>query len=169
MIQQEQISTVGEVNEVKIIKFHEMKMVGFSVSVSFKDGDFSKIWKTKQLFMKRKDEIQHVVNPETYWAPRNNCEVIFTYFFCLQVSKLTDIPEGMIGFTIPETTYATVYYNGTHPWNPDPYDLLALFRQANNFTTKENGMVLEKYRFEKDCTPMERITLDVFGPIQLKA
>jgi effector-binding domain-containing protein len=169
MNEQEQISTVGKASEVKIIKLHEMKMVGFPVNVSFKDGDFSKIGETKQLFMERKDEIQHVVDPETYWAPWYNCEVMFTYFFCHQVSELMDIPEGMMGFTIPESTYATVYYDGPHPWNPDPYDLLALFRQANNFTTKENGMVLEKYRFEKDCTPMERITLDVFGPIQIKA
>jgi hypothetical protein len=72
MNQQEQISNVEKASEVKMIKLHEMNMVGFPVNVSFKDGDFSKIGKTKQLFMERKDEIQHVVYPENYWAPWYN-------------------------------------------------------------------------------------------------
>ncbi|MGM0882331.1 MAG: GyrI-like domain-containing protein [Bacillota bacterium] len=165
MIVSESVMTSGKAGEVEIIKLSEMKMVGFPVNVSFKDGDFSKIGKTKQLFMERKDEIQHAVDPDTYWAPWYNCEVMFTYFYCLEVSELSDIPEGMMGFTIPESTYAAVYYEGPHPWDPDPYALLAQFREANQIAVKENGMVLEKYRFDNDCKPEEHIALGVLGPV----
>ncbi|WP_051251376.1 GyrI-like domain-containing protein [Paenibacillus harenae] len=161
----EPVMNVGTAGEVEILTLGEMKFVGFPVNVSFKDGDFSKIGRTKQLFMERKSEIRHAVDPETYWAPWYNCEVMFTYFYCLQVSGLADIPEGMMGFAIPESRYAAVRYEGPHPWEPSPYALLAEFREANRISAKENGMVLEKYRFDDDCKPGEHISIDVLGPI----
>lgn len=161
-----QVRTTGKATKVKTVKLNEMKMVGFPVNVAFKDGDFSQIGKTKQRFMERKGEIKHVVNPDVYWAPWYNCEVMFTYFYCLEVSVFSEIPEGMMGFTIPETLYATVKYEGPHPWNPDPYGLLASYRQENGIANKENSMIIEKYEFAKDCLPGEGISIGVFGPIK---
>lgn len=159
--------TEERVREIQIVKLNEMKMVGFPINISFKDGDFSKIGENKRLFLERKNEISHVIDPETYWAPWYSCEVMFTYFYCLQVSELTDIPEGMMGFTIPESSYASIHYEGyPHTMNPDTYELLHTFRQANHIQKKENGMVLEKFRFDDDCKPGEWVSIDVLGPIK---
>ncbi|QGQ99000.1 AraC family transcriptional regulator [Paenibacillus psychroresistens] len=152
--------------QVKLIKLGEMKMVGFPVIVAFKEGDFSKIDKTKQQFMERRNEILNVIDPNIYWAPWFSCDVMFTYFYCLQVSEWAEIPHGMMSFTIPEAEYAAVHYSGPHPMDPDPYDYLAIFRQKNNIELKEKGMVLEKYRFDQNCEPGVKIALDVFGPIK---
>ena len=48
---------------------------------------------------------------------------------------------------------------------PDPYGLLAEYRQTNNLTHKERGMVLEKYRFDNECIPDQHISVGVYGPI----
>jgi predicted transcriptional regulator YdeE len=162
----EQARAAGKATDVTTIKLGEMKMVGFPVNVAFKGGDFSQIGKTKQRFMERKQEIKHVINPDVYWAPWFNCEVMFTYFYCLQVSELSDIPDGMMGFTIPETLYAAVKYEGPHPMDPDPYGLLASYRQENGIVHKEESMIIEKYEFAKDCLPGEEIAVEIFGPIK---
>ncbi|MBP1991918.1 GyrI-like domain-containing protein [Paenibacillus eucommiae] len=161
----EQDQKAGQASDVQIVQLEEMKFVGFPVVVSFKDGDFSKIGKMKQLFMERKGEIKHAVDQESYWSPWYSCELMFTYFYCLRVSELADIPEGMNGFTIPGTKYAAVSYEGPHPMGPDPYELLAQYRQANQIKQKDNGMVIEKYRFDQECLPNEYIALEVYGPI----
>lgn len=151
--------------EVKLVQLGEKKMVGLPVIVAFKDGDFSQIGKTKERFLARKGEIGHVIDPDTYWAPWYSCEVMFTYFYCLEVTELTDIPEGMMSFTIPEAAYAHVHYEGPHPMDPDPYGSLAEYRKSNDLAHKESGMVLEKYSFDNDCLP-DHISVDVYGPIQ---
>jgi hypothetical protein len=162
----EQAKAAGKATEVTTIRLGEMKMVGFPVNVAFKGGDFSQIGKTKERFMERRGEIKHVINPKVYWAPWYKCEVMFTYFYCLQVSDLSDIPEGMMGFTIPESLYATVKYEGSHPMDPDPYGLLALHRQENGIAHKENGMILEKFEFARDCVEGKEFIVEIFGPIQ---
>jgi predicted transcriptional regulator YdeE len=155
----------GKAGEVQLIQLGEKKMVGLSVVVAFKDGDFSQIGQTKERFLARKSEIEHIINSDTYWAPWYSCEVMFTYFYCMEVSELTNIPAGMMGFTIPEAAYAYVHYEGPHPMGPDPYGLLAAYRQTNNLTHKERGMVLEKYRFDNECIPDRHISVGVYGPI----
>ncbi len=51
------------------------------------------------------------------------------------------------------------------PMGPDPYGLLAEYRQTNNLTHKEKGMALEKYRFDNECIPDQHISVGVYGPI----
>ncbi|WP_409342717.1 GyrI-like domain-containing protein [Paenibacillus sp. MBLB4367] len=166
----EQVQAEGKASEVTIVSLPEMIMVGFPVNVSFKEGVFSNIGLTKQRFMDNKAAIKHAVDPDTYWAPWYNCEVMFTYFYCLEVSELADIPEGMMGFTIPAASYATVRYEGPLPWSqPDPYGLLAEYRRDKGIESYENGMVLEKYRFDNDCAPNEYTAIEVFGPVKAEA
>ncbi|MCQ6562985.1 GyrI-like domain-containing protein [Paenibacillus mendelii] len=157
----------GITGEVELVQLDEMKMVGIPVIVSFKDGDYSKIGKTKELFLERKGEIKHPVNPELYWAPWYSCEVMFTYFYCLEVSELAEIPDGMMGFTVPKGKYTKVSYEGPHPGGTDPYAVLAAYRQEHQMSHKEDGMVLEKYPFDQDGIP-EWISIEVFGPVDLE-
>jgi len=160
----QETSAAAIVEEGRLVQLGELKMVGFPVIVSFNDGDFAKIGQTKALFLKRKDEIKHAVHTEYYWAPWYSCDVMFTYFYCLQVSELSDIPEGMMGFTIPAEEYVRVAYDGPKPMDPDPYGMLAEHRRRNGLSEKENALIIEKYPFDKDCFE-DRLTVEVFGPV----
>lgn len=92
---------------------------------------------------------------------------MFTYFYCLEVGDLSDIPEGMMGFTVPAHTYAIVRYEGPYPWSPDPYDAIAEYRQQHGLESDRNGMVLEFYGFANEAVREEgRLIIDVAVPLK---
>lgn len=73
----------------------------------------------------------------------------------------------MMGFTIPESHYATVKYEGPHPWEPSPYGLLDSYRKEIGIESKVEGMIIEKYEFAKDCLPDGEISIEIYGPIKI--
>lgn len=162
----ETMQETGTASEVARVKREEMKFIGLPVVVSFKDGDYESIGRTKKRFMERKGEIDGIVDPDIMWAPWYANDIMFTYFYAVQVTDLANVPEGMVGFTQPAGEYAAVRYDGPMPWNPDPYDLLHRFRQREGLTENSRLMVLEQYRFDLEAEPNGQISIQVFGPIQ---
>jgi predicted transcriptional regulator YdeE len=110
-------------------------------------GDFSKIGRVKDEFKRRLSEIPNAVNPDEFYAPWYNCEVMFTYFYCLQVSSLEQIPEGMMGFSIPAHKYINTEYDGDYPFDPDPYQVLQQYRGKHDIKVVKEAMILEKFMF----------------------
>jgi len=151
--------------EVKVVDLPEMLMIGLPVNVAFKHGDFGKIGRNKEEFDRRIIEIPHAVNREEYYAPWFNCEVMFTYFYCLQVSSLEHVPEGMMGFSIPARRYLRTEYEGPHPMGFDPYEALKIYREKHGINPNKEAMILEKYRFADDGR-QGKIALTVFGPVE---
>lgn len=151
--------------EVKQVELPEMFLIGLPVNVSFKHGDFSKIGRTKDEFKRRLSEIPNAVNPGEYYAPWYNCEVMFTYFYCLQVSSLEHIPEGMMGFSIPTHNYLYVKYDGVHPFDPDPYAAIQQYREQHGLNACKEAMILEKYTFA-DEGPEGRVALAIYAPVE---
>jgi Uncharacterized protein conserved in bacteria len=143
----------------------ELQFVGMIVNVSFKHGDFGRIGEVKEAFMRRRTEIQNVVDPDYFYAPWYSCEVMFTYFYCMQVSSLEHVPEGMMGFSVPAHTYLKAEYDGVSPWEPDPYGELQRYRAEHGLKEHSNAMVIEKYAFANEGRE-GRITIDIFGPIE---
>lgn len=94
-------------NQVEIVHLQEKKFIGIPVTSSFQNHDPKRVEATKESFLNRKHEIKNVINSHEYVCPHFSSEVLFTYFFCMEVSSLEDIPEGMIGFTAPPHSYAT--------------------------------------------------------------
>ena len=143
----------------------ELLFIGLAVIVSFKHGDFSKIGQIKEVFMQRRNEIPNVVDPDHYYAPWYNCEVMFTYFYCMQVSSLEQIPEGMMGFAVPGHTYLRAQYDGVYPFEPEPYAELQRYREAQNLRQNQSAMIFEKYAFVNEGMD-GRMIVDVYGPIE---
>ncbi|MWC29726.1 effector binding domain-containing protein [Paenibacillus sp. MMS18-CY102] len=166
MSEQSQVQATGIASEVITVQLDEMKFIGIPVIVPFKDGDYSTIGKTKQLFMERMDEIEGVINPSILWAPWYANDIMFTYVYSVQVASLDNVPEGMIGFTQPAARYATTHYEGPLPWEPDPYERLQAYRQREKLELAKGLMVLEKFEFDREDDPDGLLYIDVFGPIQ---
>ncbi|EFM09622.1 transcription activator effector binding [Paenibacillus curdlanolyticus YK9] len=167
MNEQSQVDKTGFASEVVTVHLDEMKFVGLPVIVSFKDGDYGTISKTKQLFMERMGEIEGVINPDILWAPWYANDIMFTYVYAVQVASLdNNVPEGLVGFTQPAARYATVHYEGPLPWEPDPYERLQTYRQQEGLEQVKGLMVLEKYEFDREDHPDGLLYVDVFGPIQ---
>jgi len=147
------------------LELPEILFIGLPVNVSFKHGDFNKIGQLKEIFMQRRSEIPNIADLEHFYAPWYNCEVMFTYFFCMQVSSLEHIPDGMMGFAVPANSYLRAQYDGEYPFNPDPYEELQRYREVHGLKHHKSAMVIEKYAFA-DGGLDRRLIVDVYGPIE---
>ncbi|WP_051236885.1 GyrI-like domain-containing protein [Paenibacillus pinihumi] len=157
-------------NKPKEISIHRLELpeimfIGIPVNVSFKHGDFSKIGQLKQTFMQRRSEIPNIADVDHYYAPWYDCEVMFTYFYCMQVSSLEQIPEGMTGFAVPARTYLRAQYDGAYPCNPDPYAELQKYREIHNLRHDKSAIVIEKYALANESLE-GRLVVEVYGPIE---
>lgn len=154
-------------NEMKISRqeLPELLFIGLPVNVSFKHGDFSRIGQVKETFMRRRGEIPNIVDADHYFAPWYNCEVMFTYLYCMRVGSLEQVPEGMMGFAVPAHDYLLAQYDGVHPFGQDPYAELQRYRETYGLKAHKAAMIIEKYAFA--CEGVDgRITVDVYGPIE---
>jgi predicted transcriptional regulator YdeE len=144
-------------NPIKTVHLEEKKFVGFPVTSSFSFHEPKRIEEAKREFLDRKHEIRNVVNPDEYVCPHFASEVLFTYFFCMEVSELEEIPEGMIGFTIPARNYVTTRSDA------DPYEVLHTYIKDNGIDHNPKALALEIYQFADPNWPGK---VDVFVPIK---
>ncbi|QDP39474.1 GyrI-like domain-containing protein [Radiobacillus deserti] len=91
--------------EVITKKFH---LVGQSITTNYPGGFPDAAIKVQTEFESRRDEIKNVVNKEILYSPHMCNEIFATYFACLEVEEIEDVPEGMTGFTLPATKYAKI-------------------------------------------------------------
>lgn len=62
----------------------------------------------QKAFDRRVGEIKHVKDRSVAICPYMANDIVATYFACVEVEKMEDVPEDMIAFTLPETRYAKV-------------------------------------------------------------
>lgn len=103
---------------VQVLELPEMKLIGLSITSSFVGHEPERVEAMKREFNSRKDEISNIIHPERYLSPHFTSENLFTYMICMEVEELTNVPEGMLGFTIPAHRYVQVKSKG------DPYEIL---------------------------------------------
>ncbi|QYR21283.1 GyrI-like domain-containing protein [Paenibacillus sp. sptzw28] len=136
-------------NRIELLEIPEIRLVGLSVTSSFKGHLPERVEAMKQEFYKRKGEIPNVIHPERYISPSFSSEVLFTYLICMEVEDLSEVPEGMIGFTIPPHRYAKTKSTG------DPYQVIHDYLNTNGLQNDNRALALEIYYFDKPVWPDE--------------
>ncbi|BCG57396.1 GyrI-like domain-containing protein [Paenibacillus sp. URB8-2] len=136
-------------NQVQIIDLPEMHFVGLYLTSPFKDHDPVRVEEMKREFNNRKGEIEHVIHPERYYCPSYSSEVLFTYLICMEVESLSNIPKGMIGFTIPPHRYAKVKSK------EDPYQCIHDHLNRNGLHNDRRALALEIYPIDHPVWPDE--------------
>ncbi|MEI7027025.1 GyrI-like domain-containing protein [Paenibacillus sp. y28] len=159
------VEQVEQVEQIGQIHLEPMKLVGLSVTVAFENVDMGRIDAVRQQFFIRRNEIQGILHPDRYWSPWFSAEGVFTYFFCMEVADLLEIPEGMIGFTIPAHTYAKLHYDGPRPMNPDPYAVIGEYQREQGLAALKRALPLEAYSFA-EWQQEGRIVFDVYVPLR---
>ncbi|MCD9023624.1 GyrI-like domain-containing protein [Cohnella silvisoli] len=144
-------------NQVKLVSLQEKKFVGLPVTSPFEAHQPERIDEAKQIFIERRHEIKAVVNPNEYVCPHYTSEVLFTYFFCMEVSEITDVPNGMIGFTLPAHTYALTRSD------QDPYEVIHSFLRDIGKESNQRALAMEIYSFDNPQWPSQ---VDVYLPIK---
>ncbi|MBO7744949.1 GyrI-like domain-containing protein [Paenibacillus sp. MWE-103] len=143
--------------DVRIVMLPHRSYVGMALTSAFASHDPKRAELLQKQFISRRFEIKGMTDSETYVCPSFVCEQLFTYLFCKEVSRIADVPEGMIGFEIPEGRYAKVRAK-----HGDPYDALHAFLRANGLRNDPRGMSLEAYRVHRPKWPDE---VDVYVPL----
>ena len=64
-------------------------------------------------WMNRLEEVSFQTKEPVLIAPFHSRETEFTYYVTTPVEKIEDIPEGMVGFTIPSKNYVFATHKGS--------------------------------------------------------
>jgi predicted transcriptional regulator YdeE len=126
--------------QIEVVHLGERKYIGIAVTSPL--NNVKGIGEVHQLFMERMDEIQSKVDESTYVCVHFANEVLFTYIYCMEVTDLQPIPEGMIGFEVPSNRYVKVHSNGE-----EPYGLINEFLRDNGMQSNSNSVSFEVFQF----------------------
>ncbi|TSB47374.1 GyrI-like domain-containing protein [Alkalicoccobacillus porphyridii] len=84
------------------------QFVGVSTTANFPNA-FPEAAINLQLdFESRVHEIRESKKRDVIFSPYMCNNFVATYFSCVEVSEIKDVPEGMIGFSLPKVRYAKI-------------------------------------------------------------
>jgi len=136
--------------------------IGQSITANFPNGFPDAAVAVQMDFVKRRDEITNAKNKEVIYSPYLCNGIVATYFACLEVSDLADIPEGMIGFHLPSVIYAKI--NCTNKSIGEAYGKLFGWMNEQGYNQKflDQTCPIEVYYFEED---VEEEDVEILIPI----
>lgn len=141
----------------------EYTLIGQSITTNFPSGLPEDALKVQLAFVERRHEIKNSKDEEVLISPYMCNGIVATYFACVEVSDLSDIPEGMIGITLPSQTYAKI--NCTNKSIGEAYDKIFAWMSENGYVQKflESTMPIEIFYLEND---VEEMDVEILIPIR---
>lgn len=127
-----------------MIEREEMKVVGIPWN-----GTYSETDQIPFLFArmkKRFDEVLYQKNHNIFIAPFHGRETEMTYYVTVPVEEFTNIPEGMIGFTIPEKNYVFCMHNGKAAEIEHTYRGIEAWMEEYGYEQDHQALCLEVYK-----------------------
>ncbi len=112
----------GYFMEPEIIDVEEIKVIGIELRTSFDDAEYSlaikELW-NRYINEKIGDSIPNQMNPYATLGVNMdfNQEGDFSYLICKEVNSFSEIPQGMVGKTIPKSKYAIFTATGKRKAN----------------------------------------------------
>ncbi|GIP18126.1 hypothetical protein J40TS1_37680 [Paenibacillus montaniterrae] len=122
--------------EIEVVN-REYKLVGMSITGNFPES-FPEVAVTVQReFWERRKEIKNSKDYETLFSPGMCNGILATYFACVEVTEVDNVPEGMIAFTLPDTEYVKV--SCTNKTIGEGYNKLFDWMKQNRYEHKFYG------------------------------
>ena len=90
----------------QIIKRSAFHVVGLKYRGRNENQEIPQLWRE---YGARWEDIQHVLNPEIAYGVMDNYDPgcgEFDYVAAMEVERIEDVPEGMVGWEVPAQTYA---------------------------------------------------------------
>ncbi|MED4753984.1 GyrI-like domain-containing protein [Brevibacillus choshinensis] len=145
-------------------------LIGMSFSGSFQAlvAEMPKVW---AMFLQRQPEIPLVVHPVVRYdiSNENHTYQMYTEYIAVEVERFEQIPVGMIGFTVPEKTYACVTHTGPMDQVQNTYQQAFQWLQKQGHQVDEAALRMERYdeRFVPSVHAPERPenAYDIFIPL----
>ncbi|WP_052404831.1 GyrI-like domain-containing protein [Bacillus rubiinfantis] len=131
---------------MQVVEKGEIKVVGIPWS-----GTYTEINQLPFLFDEMKQRLRDVpyqTNEPILIAPFHGRETELTYYFTTPVSEIKEIPEGMVGFTIPRKFYVCTTHSGRQD------EIRHTYQQLFNW--------MKEYGYEQD---FHALSLEVFHDV----
>jgi AraC family transcriptional regulator len=145
--------------EGSIVVVPQKLLIGVSFSGTFPAlvAEMPKVW---EIFLQRQPEIAQVIDPHVRYdiSSENQKYQFFTEYIAVEVEAFAQIPEGMVGLTLPEKTYARFRHEG--PMEQVQQTYLGAFQwvKDNGHLVDEQALRMERYddRFVPSVHASER-------------
>ncbi len=123
-------------------------LVGQCITSNFPNGFPEAAVKVQTEFVERRNEIVNAKDHEVLFSPYMCNGIIATYFACLEVSELSEVPNGMIGFKLPLLKYAKI--NCTNKSIGEAYGKIFDWMNKNGYRQRflDSSCPIEIFYFE---------------------
>lgn len=131
---------------IQVIEREEIKVVGISWN-----GTYSQLKTIPSLFTQMKErleEVSHQSNEPVLIAPFHSRETEVTYYVTKPVEKIDDIPEGMVGFTIPRKNYVYAVHRGNLEDVENTYHRVFAWMDEYGYERDHYALSLEVFKEE---------------------
>jgi len=159
----------GFTMEAKIVSKEAIKVIGMSVRTTQKENTIPQLWnRFNPLACSIKNQVVPGVAlgicPHTDMKDFNE-ETEFEYIAGMEVTSLTDIPEGMLSYEVPAQRYAVFTHKGSLETLGDTYKAIYSDWFAKNDYEFKPGAEFELYdeRFKFGAEDSE---MDIYVPIK---
>jgi AraC family transcriptional regulator len=150
---------------IQVIEKEEMKVVGISWN-----GSYSQISTIPSLFKKminRLEEVSYQTHEPVLIAPFHSRETEITYYVTTPVDKIDEIPEGMVGFTIPSKNYVFATHKGSQEEVKNTYKRVYSWMEEYGYEQDHNALSLEVYKEEhKHLNAHGELHFDIYLPVK---
>ncbi|MFP5106042.1 GyrI-like domain-containing protein [Neobacillus sp. C211] len=150
---------------IQVIEKEEMKVVGISWN-----GTYSQINTLPRLFQEmvnRLEEVSYQTKEPVLIAPFHSRETEFTYYVTTPVEKIDEIPDGMVGFTIPSKNYVFATHKGKQEEVENTYQQIYAWMKEYGYEQDHNALSIEVYKEEhKHLYTSGELHFDIYLPVK---
>ncbi|MBT2696389.1 GyrI-like domain-containing protein [Bacillus sp. ISL-40] len=150
---------------IQVIEKEEMKVVGISWN-----GTYSQISTLPRLFQEmvnRLEEVSYQTKEPVLIAPFHSRETEFTYYVTTPVEKIDEIPDGMVGFTIPSKNYVFSTHKGKQEEVEITYQQIYAWMKEYGYEQDHNALSIEVYKEEnKHLYASGELHFDIYLPVK---
>jgi AraC family transcriptional regulator len=150
---------------IKVVEKDELKVVGIPWT-----GTFSEVKSIPRLFSKmedRKEEVSCLTNDPVVIAPFHSRETELTYYVTKPVGKIENVPEGMVGFTIPRKNYVCTTHKGSLKEVATTYRQLFTWMKEYGYEQDHHALGLEIFKEEhKQQNTSGDLYFEIYLPVR---
>lgn len=130
--------------DIQVIEKEDINVVGICWN-----GTYSQMGTIPSLFRnmeQRLDEVSYQTDEPVLIAPFHSRETELTYYVTKPVEKISQIPAGMVGFTIPSKNYVFTTYKGSLDGVENTYLQMFSWMQEYGYEQDHHALSLEIYK-----------------------
>jgi len=151
---------------IQVVEKEEIKVVGISWN-----GTYSQAGSIPELFSKLEqhlEDIPYKTNEPVLIAPFHNRETELTYYVTTPVEQIEEVPEGLVGFTIPRKNYVCTSHVGRPEDIEKTYSRLHTWMEEYGYERDYQALSLEVYKEEyRQDNVSGNLYFEIYLPVKI--